>query len=1078
MNKKILKLVLLCFLFTLNLKAQTADFYYTFNNKKINLIKISGKYLAEFPNGLVLSNTMRTSTPGVKLSDKTFIVTETDSLSSYNSAYNLTPTYLTADGQELYYTREILLKFKNTTSTLSKASLITSKNLTLIKTTPSYEMYQVNGDALQISKSIYVTGQVEFCTPNFIAKVITFDHIPNDPYFNNQWYLHNTGQGTNDGKSTTVDADIDAPEAWDITKGSPNVIVAIIDQGVTSNHPDLPNTRQVRLNGSNFAYQYDGTNDPNDPSPTVSTTSRNNHGNACAGIVAATQDNGEGITGIAPLCKIMPIKIPLVGSFPANVFADAIDFAVANNADIISNSWGYGNQDPNFQPVIVSAITNAIANNKLVVFSAGNTADRVNGENGFVTFPANADIEDLITVGASDRNNNQANYSPNNNPYLSAYASSIEIVAPSNSAYNNQVTGESLNIWTMDIPGENYGENSWRETDYGLPLMGELLPDSGINYNSYTGRMGGTSAAAPQIAGVLALMKSVNPCYSVSQLKKILQTTADKIGGFDYNWNPDFIPGSSIEVGYGKVNAYKAVHMAQLLNTSSFDLMIKDSAVDNGAEPNIVTPYMWTSEDIWVRNQPDGMWYHEHQNPVYNAQGTPNYVYVRVTNKSCFPANGYELLNLYWAKAATSLAWPQNWNGSLTVFNPNLPPAQQNVLLGKKIKSIQLPYIAAGEEFIWEFEWKVPNPLDYSIINTEPWHFCLLARIEANLDPIHTPEVENLNINVKNNNNIAWKNVTVINPIPNPVSGGGDVGSEIGGVIAVGNPYHEPHTFYLELVKEELESGKPIFEEAEVGIKMDDILYKAWERGGKIAQEVNATTDEKKKIVKGNNVILDNIAFNGDETGTLNLTFNFLTKELTEKSKFVYHVIQKDNETGEIIGGETYVIKKQVRPPFIADAGGDIVINKNDIITISATQINEAAIYNWYDADGKLVFTGKDLTIATEIATKYKLEVIATIDGFKDYTEVNVNFKPNTLEVIAPNPASNTANISYKLNDVNSAYLMVLGSYGTSGTTNNYILDVNSSNTNIDLTNYHNGFYTVALVCNGQIVDAKTLVKQ
>ena len=148
MNKKILKLVLVCFLFSLNLKAQTADFYYTFCNNKINLTKISGKYLAEFPNGFGTSNTMNPlSYPGVKLTDKTYIVLETASLSNYNSTYNVTPTYLTSDGQELNYTREILLKFKNTTSASNKESLISSKNLTLIKSTISYDMYEATVDA-------------------------------------------------------------------------------------------------------------------------------------------------------------------------------------------------------------------------------------------------------------------------------------------------------------------------------------------------------------------------------------------------------------------------------------------------------------------------------------------------------------------------------------------------------------------------------------------------------------------------------------------------------------------------------------------------------------------------------------------------------------------------------------------------------------------------------------------------------------------------------------------------------------------------------------------------------------------
>ena len=156
----------------------------------------------------------------------------------------------------------------------------------------------------------------------------------------------------------------------------------------------------------------------------------------------------------------------------------------------------------------------------------------------------------------------------------------------------------------------------------------------------------------------------------------------------------------------------------------------------------------------------------------------------------------------------------------------------------------------------------------------------------------------------------------------------------------------------------------------------------------------------------------------------------------------------------------------------------NIVVDINEPIVINATEISEPAIYNWYDTQGNLIFTGKNLTIATQVATKYKLEVIANVDGFKDYSEVEITIKPSTINSISPNPSSNNVTITYKLNTVNSAYLMILGSYGTTGTSNNYILEPNSFQTNIDISNYPNGFYTVALVCNGQIIDAKTLVKQ
>lgn len=368
----------------------------------------------------------------------------------------------------------------------------------------------------------------------------------------------------------------------------------------------------------------------------------------------------------------------------------------------------------------------------------------------------------------------------------------------------------------------------------------------------------------------------------------------------------------------------------------------------------------------------------------------------------------------------------------------------------------------------------MPNHTDYDFLNNEKWHFCLLSRIEANNDPMVIPETSDLVGNVANNNNIAWKNVTVVDFIPNLVSG--SIGD--GGVISVQNPFDQIKDFSLELIKDDLENGKPIYEEAEVVIKMDNSLYNAWLRGGKESQNLLDTVDEKKRIVSNNHVLIDNIRFNPKETGTVYLSFNFLTKELTEKSKFTYHIIQRDKSTSKIIGGETYLIRKKQRDLFIADAGNDKSIDKNQTITISAAQINEAAIYNWYDTNGNLIYSGKDLTVSSDISKRFKLEVVATADGFKDYDEIDIKLKPSIIESISPNPATNNVLVKYKTNSVNSAYLMIMGYYSNSATSNNYILNINSTETTINLANYPTGFYTIALVCDGQILDAKPLIKQ
>jgi hypothetical protein len=299
----------------------------------------------------------------------------------------------------------------------------------------------------------------------------------------------------------------------------------------------------------------------------------------------------------------------------------------------------------------------------------------------------------------------------------------------------------------------------------------------------------------------------------------------------------------------------------------------------------------------------------------------------------------------------------------------------------------------------------------------------------------------------------------------------------LSGSVGIDNATNTIKNVKFEIIKETSETGKAIYEEAEISLKMDNVLYTAWERGGKLSNNISATSNEKIALVTNNLVQLNNTIFNPNEKAALELKFNFLTEELTDKTEYLYHVVQKNATSNEIEGGCTFVIQKNNRPVFLADAGTDKAKDKNEPIAISASQISEPAIYNWYDSLGNLIYTGKDLTITTDIATKYKLEVIATADGFKDYSEINVSIKPSTISAISPNPTSSTISVDYKINETGTAYLMILGNYGTTYASNNYILDSNNNTTLLNIANYPNGFYTIALVCNGQIVDAKTIIK-
>jgi len=121
------------------------------------------------------------------------------------------------------------------------------------------------------------------------------------------------------------------------------------------------------------------------------------------------------------------------------------------------------------------------------------------------------------------------------------------------------------------------------------------------------------------------------------------------------------------------------------------------------------------------------------------------------------------------------------------------------------------------------------------------------------------------------------------------------------------------------------------------------------------------------------------------------------------------------------------------------------------------------------------VHTGEQLRVTNPIAQEYKLEIIAESDGHKDYTTLNSK-SPYHLGSISPNPASNQVQVDFNVKDASSAYIMITSTQ--TAVSNNYILDISQSKTNINISNYIPSTYVLSLVCNGEIVESKNLVIQ
>lgn len=311
--------------------------------------------------------------------------------------------------------------------------------------------------------------------PDYIVHHQSTPVLPNDPSFNQQWHLHNTGQN-----SGTPDADIDALEAWGVTTGSISVVVAVIDTGMDLTHPDLaPNlwTNPDEIPDNNLDDDNNGYIDDihgwNFVTNTASPMDDNGHGTHTAGLVGAAGNNAIGVSGVSPIVKLMPLKfLSASGSGTNSDAIEAIYYATGKGVFVTSNSWG----GSGFSELMENAITAAHAAGIGFIAASGNSGI---SNDLYPDYPASFTSPNLISVAATDNT-------------------------------------DAL-VWFS-----NFGAQSVHLAAGGLQILSTGL-GGGTEF------MSGTSMAAPQVSGAAALLKAANPSLSFAQIQTMLLATTDPL---------------------------------------------------------------------------------------------------------------------------------------------------------------------------------------------------------------------------------------------------------------------------------------------------------------------------------------------------------------------------------------------------------------------------------------------------------------------------------------------------------------------------------------------------------------------
>ena len=838
--------------------------------------------------------------------------------------------------------------------------------------------------------------------------------ISNDTHLNKQWYL----------------SAINAFDAWTISCGNANIVVAILDSGVDWLHQDLGrgNDNHDNIHTNSNEDIWIDINDPqtgnkidddknmliddwkgwNYDNNTNNTITSNYHGTFVAGIIGAKTNNNLGIAGIVggnnsiggriiPYC--VGVQSPI-----SSILDDAIIDAIDKGARIIQLSLTIP-----FSQSVEDAIQYAINNNAIIVCASGNSGATSVG------YPSSN--SNVIAVGAIQQNLSRV--------FFSNYGDNLDIVAPGVDIYSTKLA------------------NAYDYSD-------------------------GTSFASPQVSGVAALILSVNPNLTGQEVRDIIEKTAQKVRPDLYNYQSDQSHPNGTwnnEMGYGLVDAYAAVKMAKIPDTPA-DLLIRDYVGDDGEEPSY-DPNDWLYK--LLQHNPDiKLLDIDTQQPIHSIgmyKKKNCYIAVNIKNigGKTTEGNGKERLHLF------------SQSYLITTLPKYVLPYYERLTPTKGLPIGKLAYneqkVAAGL-----FNWELPEKKliataerlkkAFPSVNNPIWGFDILAIADENGNSIIKSTADTVFIahgaeDIARRYNSAamgyWQRRTLWDEIFNQI-------------IRILPTANKPFSLSLSQPVD-IKRGR-IKDFAEVNILLSNNLMAKLITAGN--PNIKVIDQNRVRLLSADAKLEFRPMSNNKEDYFAGVEVKFFSDLLPQINSFdfglSYSEQGKEPEMVHFtaIRNSSIYFKAQVEASKTQVAG-------NETVTLTATNIGDEATYTWYNRSGNVIGTGTSITTVPTSTDTYTLEVEREDNGYKSYGEVEVVALAGKIVSLSPNPAHSTLTVKYKLPD-NAVIASIQITNIQNNISKTYEISTTATEKTISLEGLSVGSYIVKLIADGKTLHSQNLL--